>query len=83
MMCCSACLGHTEMVRLLLESKANVSDTNSEGHTLLHIAIVSPRARTASHNILCCHLTVTAPDNALGKQVSKDSSVDQRSSCAR
>eukprot|EP00750_Incisomonas_marina_P005356 INCI13919.1.p1 GENE.INCI13919.1~~INCI13919.1.p1 ORF type:complete len:1628 (-),score=290.45 INCI13919.1:476-5359(-) len=32
--------GHTEMVRLLLESKADVSETNASGETILHIALL-------------------------------------------
>ncbi len=33
------------MVRLLLETKANVSETNEEGETLLHVALVSQLQR--------------------------------------
>ena len=52
--------GHTEMVRLLLESKADVNDTNTEGHTLLHIALVSVLILIQCYDFVCTHFCTNA-----------------------
>ena len=49
--------GHTEMVRLLLESKADVSETNASGETILHIALLHKCVRQPES--LCAHWCVS------------------------
>uniref|UniRef100_A0A671R2E6 Ankyrin-1-like n=1 Tax=Sinocyclocheilus anshuiensis TaxID=1608454 RepID=A0A671R2E6_9TELE len=45
---CAARMGHNEMVKLLLEHKANPNSTTTAGHTSLHIASREGHAQTAS-----------------------------------
>lgn len=45
---CAARMGHNEMVKLLLEHKANPNSTTTAGHTPLHIASREGHTQTAS-----------------------------------
>lgn len=45
---CAARMGNNEMVKLLLEHKANANSTTTAGHTPLHIAVREGHTQTAS-----------------------------------